>query len=229
MKYLFFKIGLLLCITAYNQNTDPEVGLRTGKILFPTSIQHRDQGLPTDHLLLDNQDQVGIKLVRHYQTNSDYFIIYKFDDVGYVRMRRTEQGAVSIFKFSKNTYDPYWIGNGGGHNNYTYYSYQDELRPLSNDNLKKTLAHDTQSVQMIKKIVRNNFIRVGAFAGGLALTALGVSKMFVPDEQGVNRFEFSPNLPFVAGVPIIVLSITIGQSKKQNLGDVIKAYNFKNR
>lgn len=226
MRNTLSCILIIHSFIGFSQMMRPEVGLRNHVVLYPETIRQIDRGTPSSHLLLNDEDRVSTKLVSYFQTEREYYMVHKFDDLGYIEMLRTESGPISVFEFSKEIYDPYPGGTGKSVNNYEFYLFNSELKPLNHENLKRDLQHDQQSVDMINRRTKKNYLRAGVFTGGLVLAVVGINKMFVPDPGGVRRFEFTPNFPFIAGIPVMALSISLGKNKQHSLRNIIITYNL---
>ncbi len=225
MKLTWSVVGILLVSQLFGQAFKPKVGLWSGVTMEAGSVEHVDFGLPTSHLLIDSTDRVAIKLINYFETRQGYFLVREFNDAGHVVMKRIANGPVSVYSFSSDEYNPYWIDGGARVNKHTYFGFEGEMYKLGSENLKRALSHHSGSLHEIKRINQRNFIKVGMVATGLVLTGVGLSQMYQPDEMGVNRFSFRPNAPFILGIPIIVFGFTFGKRNKITLMDVVRLYN----
>lgn len=210
------------------ESTENYVQLWNGTIVRAKTIEKVNEDKPEGHLVIDSNQPVSLKLVSNYQLNGVYYLVRDLGDGKPAIMERVEHGKISIFEFNKIFYDTRPLSGGKTTNKYVYYLFNNELKPLNTEFLKRDLKDYPEYVSRIKSMNRRGLIHTAMIVSGVCLTAVGVGDMFEKDGSNVPRFNFSPNGPFLIGLALVAAPIVSKSRKKENLEQIIRDFNISN-
>ena len=191
-----------------------EVGMKNGEVLRPSAIQYKAPLFKDAYLLLNDEEKVDLQSVDYYQTSEDYYAIVpmgKKKALNFARMRRVEEGAVTVFKHrftvseisapgvngvpplgSSSTVTDYYIRNDDG-----------QVQLIDIKILRKLIEDDPLSLQKLGKNRERFLQNIGLYAVGGVTTIIGFILWALPNRTGYGTPEVNPPPVVLAGIGIM--------------------------
>jgi hypothetical protein len=216
MKNYLFILMALVCHSIIAQNK-LEVGLKGGKVLYPTTIQYKDPFFKGAQLILDGEEKIDIFLVDYYQTSEDYYLIR---DVGKglssfsnARIRRVENGAIQVFEHKYTTTTtgaPGFNGTPGMTTSTTVINYYckdkfAQVQLINRSKLEELVQDDSESLILLGKQKRHKLSAIPFYVVGGAIALFGSVRWASQEDDDLsNPEDTSLDLP-----PSIFVGIAI--------------------
>lgn len=230
-------LTLLTCSYSWSQQK-PEVGLKSGEVLMPESVQFKDPLFKSKHLLINRLDKIELGIVDYFNTGTDYFIVRNIDFAKNQEMRRIENGEISVFTYLAVSYSPGYMGPNGmmgvGGSRATpmyYYQIDNELRKMNVYNLELDMKHDPSSIAMIQQFQRKRYAGIGLWVVGGVMTLVGLNQMVDKANENGPPYEdpLKVNGLFVSGLVVAAVPFFIFGNKNAHLLKVIRTYNINSK
>jgi hypothetical protein len=215
-------------MVSYAQNKPFEVLLSNGVTVKASIIEIMNRGEENCHLLIDKSQNIPINLVSAFENTEGFHIVKEIPEKGPSIFQRTMNGAISIFVLTTNTWYKSTTGGGGLQTEkHQLYLFNNELKKLTQSNLKKDLKDNPELTLRIKKLSRQHLVRTVGFAGSIGLMGWGFGEMLEYNPAtSVTEFNFKMNPPFLAGIGVLVGTVAFTNKPTDSLAKIIQTYNY---
>jgi hypothetical protein len=224
-KYIHLLAFLLATYIGLAQQTTNSVKYRNGVIVSHPMIEIIDFGKPTSYLLLGKSQQVSMDQVSSFEINGTYYMVKDLSGFGTVVLRRDIEGTISVYSTVLEQFRETAILGGNEQSKLQFYLLDNELKRLNYQNLRVDFAEHSEYSHRIESSRKKTLLRTSAIVTGLALTGVGLARMFEPVPDGTySKLVFKPNSTFVAGGLLTIGAIAFGR-KKDSMESMITDYN----
>ena len=227
---------ILLCVIVHLSvaQSQLEVGLKSSKTLYPSSLVKKDPLLKGPFLLVDDSIQTKMREVDYYRTYDDYFIIRSVGLLSNQEMRRVEEGEISVYTFLTTnhavpTAGPNGMMTMGTTTTTRHYYFQKGRYPLQNMNMANLLVAlegNQMALKQMGQVKKIRNIRIGLWVAGGILTIAGLSKMINESNEGGPPYDSPrPNAMLVTGLITATIPFLLRSNKQQQMLKAVQIYN----